>query len=142
MYIDDERPEETYTDFDDLRYQWRQFVNEELQSFKIIRSDLYGTGCVCDLQTMIETNDTSPETVMTLMPRVRDCASECIYQKYVELIGSFLGHFHNMSGAPMTMVDLGEEEQFFYNIFEKVARQKAVWNTWDLWRIPGIKNTK
>ena len=146
MYIDDEyfeeNPIEEFTDFDDLLYQWKQFVNEELQSFKIIKSDLYGSGCVCDLQTMFEEGDTSPETVMSLMPRVKDCASECIYGKYTELIGYFLGKFTNMGGSPMTVVDLGDEEQFFYNDFEKVAKQKAVWNTWDLWRVNGIKNTK
>jgi hypothetical protein len=146
MYSDEEHiegePEELFTDFDNLRYQWRQFVNAELTAFKIIKSDLYGTGCVCDLQTMFETNDLSPENVMSLMPRVSDCASECIYQKYVELSNKFLGQFHNMQGAPMTIVDLGDEEQFFYGDFEKVAKQKVVWNTWDLFRTTNVQNTK
>lgn len=140
MYTDD--PEMEYTNFDDLRYQWKHYLNEELQSFKIIKSDMYGTGCVCDLQTMFENNNISPEFVMSLMPRVSDCASECMYGKYVEYINAFLSRFHNMQGSPMTIVDLGDEEQFFYNTFEAVARQKAIWNTWDLWRIGGIKNTK
>lgn len=140
MYTDD--PEMEYTNFDDLRYQWKHYLNEELQSFKIIKSDMYGTGCVCDLQTMFENNNISPEFVMSLMPRVSDCASECMYGKYVEYINAFLSRFHNMQGSPMTIVDLGDEEQFFYNTFEAVARQKAIWNTWDLWRIEGIKNTK
>jgi hypothetical protein len=142
MYPDDEYPEAEYTNFDDLRYQWKQFLNEELQSFKIIRSDLYGTGCVCDLQTIIETGDTSPEMIMKLVPRVSDCASECIYGKYVEYINAFLSRFTNMQGAPMTVVDLGDEEQFFYNTFEAVAKNKAIFNTWDLWRTTGVVNTK
>jgi hypothetical protein len=140
MYNDE--PEMEYTNYDDLRYQWKQYLNEEFQSFKIIRSDMYGTGCVCDLQTMIETGDTSPEMVMRLMPRVSDCASECMYGKYVEYINAFLSQFHNMQGAPMSVVDLGEEEQLFYNVFENVAKQKAIWNSWDLWRTENVINTK
>jgi len=73
---------------------------------------------------------------------VSDCASECLYSKYTELIGNFLGRFVNSRGSPMTIADLGVEEQLFYNDFEKVAKQKIVWNTWDLWQISGIKNTK
>jgi hypothetical protein len=140
MYTDE--PEMEYTNFDDLRYQWKQYLNEELQAFKIIKSDMYGTGCVCDLQSMFEANDTSPEFIMSLMPRVSDCASECIYGKYVEYINAFLSQFHNMTGAPMSIVDLGEEEQFFYNTFENVAKQKAIWNTWDLFRTENVINTK
>jgi len=146
MYIDDEHfegdPMAGYTDFDDLLYQWRQYVNEELQEFKVIKSDLFGTGCVCDLKTMFENNNIEPNFVMELMPRVKDCASECLYLKYTELIGNFLGRFTNMNGAPMTIVDLGEEEIYFYNDFEKVAKRKMVWNTWDLWRTEGVINTK
>lgn len=146
MYIDDEYFEENpikeFTDFDDLLYQWRQYVNSELTSFKVIKSDLFGTGCVCDLKTMFEANDTSPEFVMKLMPRVSDCASECLYLKYTELIGNFLGKYVNDSGSPMTIADLGTEEQFFYNDFEKVAKQKIVWNTWDLFRTENVINTK
>ena len=146
MYISEEYFEENpineFTDFDDLLYQWRQYVNTELTEFKVIKSDLYGTGCVCDLKTMFESNDTSPEFVMKLMPRVSDCASECLYMKYTELIGNFLGKFVNASGSPMTITDLGQNEQFFYNDFEKVAKQKIIFNTWDLWRIDGLTNTK
>ena len=137
-----EEPEMEYADFDDLLYQWKQFLNEELQSFKIISSDYYGTGCVCDLKTMFSENDTSPEMVMKLMPRISDCASECMYGKYTEYANKFLSQFHNLSGAPMSIVDLGDEEQFFYNYFEGVAKQKADWNTYDLWRTTGNINTK
>ena len=137
-----EEPEMEYTDFDDLLYQWKQFLNEELQSFKIITSDYYGTGCVCDLKTMFSENDTSPEMVMKLMPRISDCASECMYEKYTGYVNKFLSQFHNLSGAPMSIVDLGEEEQFFFNYFEGVAKQKAIWNTYDLWRTEGNINTK
>jgi hypothetical protein len=146
MYITDEHfegdPLATFADIDDLLYQWKQFVNEELQEFKIIKSDLFGTGCVCDLKTMFENNNTEPEFAMELMPRVKDCASECLYIEYTTLIGNFLGQFTNMNGAPMTIVDLGNDEIYFYNAFEKVARTKAIWNIWDLWRIPENKNTK
>jgi len=48
----------------------------------------------------------------------------------------------NASGSPMTITDLGQNEQFFYNDFEKVAKQKIIFNTWDLWRIDGLTNTK
>jgi len=146
MYVTDEHfegePDAVYTDIDDLRYQWRQFLNEELQSFKIIRSDLYGTGCTCDLQAIFENNNTSPEFVMSLDPRVSDCASECVYGKYIEYINKFLIQFTNMTGAPMSVVDLGDEEQMFYKDFEKVARQKTIWNTWDLFRTDNRMNTK
>jgi len=146
MYIDDEHfeeePEEQFADFDDLLYQWRQYVNAELTEFNVIKSELFGTGCVCDLKTMFVNNNVEPEFALELMPRVKDCASECLYLEYTKLIGNFLGKFVNMNGAPMTIVDLGNEEIFFYDSFEKVAKKKAVWNLWDLFRTEGVINTK
>ncbi|HPE06119.1 MAG TPA: hypothetical protein PLW50_00160 [Smithellaceae bacterium] len=135
-------PAEQFSDFDDLLYQWRQFVNENLNEFNVISSDLFGTGCVCDLKQMVLNNNFSPEYVMSLMPRVSDCASECLYMEYGKLIHVFLERYVNTYGSPMTIVDLGNEEITFYNEFEKVARQRMVWNTWDLYRIDGLKNTK
>lgn len=139
MYPDeyaDEIPNETYTNFDDLLYQWKQYVNSELTEFKVIKSELFGTGCVCDLKTMFESNNVEPEFIMSLMPRVKDCASECLYLEYSKLISNFLSKYLNQYGTPMTIADLGNEEVYFYNDFEKVARKKMIWNTWDLWR-PG-----
>jgi hypothetical protein len=138
----DEQPDEKFTDFDDLLYQWKQYVNSELTEFKVIRSDMFGTGCVCDLKTIFETNNVEPEFVMSLMPRVTDCASECLYSEYSKLISNFLSRYLNQYGNPMTIADLGQEEVFFYNDFEKVARKKMIWNTWDLWRTDGVINTK
>ena len=95
----EEYPPAEFTDFDDLRYQWRQFVNDELQAFKLINSSYYGTGCVCDLQKVFETGDTSPEFIMKLDNRITDCVSECIYSQYIGTINKFLLQFTNMSGV-------------------------------------------
>ena len=149
MYEDaeyyEDLPNDNYTDMDDLTYQWKQYVNSELTSFKVIKEDMFGTGCVCDLKTMFMDNNTTPEYVMNLMPRVKDCASECLYMEYSKLIGNFLSKYMNSRGSIMTVSDLGDEEQFFYNVFEKVAREKIEWNVWDLWRpsnpYPRIKDT-
>lgn len=149
MYEDEEYyeevPNDNYTDMDDLAYQWKQYVNHELQLFKIIKEDMFGTGCVCDLKTMFLENNLTPEFAMELMPRVKDCASECLYMEYSKLIGNFLSKFMNSSGQIMTIADLGEEEIFFYNVFEKVAKDRIEWNTWDLFRpsntLPRIKDT-
>ncbi len=140
-YID-EVPDESFTGFDDLLYQWRQYVNAELTGFNVIKSDLFGTGCVCDLKTMMMNNNFTPEYVMELMPRVQDCVSECLYLEYSKLIGNFLSKYLNQNGSPMTIADLGNEEVYFYNDFEVVAKKKMVWNTWDLYRTDNVINTK
>ena len=149
MYEDEEYyedpPADNYLDMDDLMFQWKQYVNHELQSFKVIREDMFGTGCVCDLKTMFTEKNFEPEFVMNLMPRVKDCASECLYLEYSKLLGAFLSKFMNSNGGIMTIADVGNEEQFFYNTFEKVAKDRIEWNTWDLWRshsaLPRIKDT-
>jgi hypothetical protein len=123
-----------FTDIDDLLDQWKQFVHSELNAFKIIKSDMFGKGCTCDLQKMIESNNFEPDYVMTLIPRVKDCYTECLYTEYNRLLSVFLSQFVNMRGDHMTTVDLGEDEPFFYQVFLNIAEQRAVWNTWDLWR--------
>jgi len=124
----------SFSDMDDLLDQWRQFVAEELQTFNIISSDLYGTGCVCDLKKIFQDNNTSPEYLASLMPRVQDCATRCIYDKYNQILSQFLRPFVNLQGEPMSITDLGEDEPAFYKTFLEVANQRAVWNTWDLFR--------
>jgi hypothetical protein len=127
-------PDGSFSDMDDLLDQWRQFVASELQSFNIIKSDLFGTGCVCDLKKIFQENNTSPDYLVSLMPRVQDCATQCIYDQYNQTLSSFLRPYVNLHGEPMTITDLGEDEPGFYKAFLDVANQRAVWNTWDLFR--------
>ncbi len=124
----------SFSDMDDLLDQWRQFVASELQSFYIVKSDLFGTGCVCDLKKIFQENNTSPEYLVSLMPRVQDCATQCIYDQYNQTMSQFLRSFVNLQGEPMSINDLGEDEPEFYKTFLDVANQRAVWNTWDLFR--------
>jgi hypothetical protein len=131
-----------FTDIDDLLDQWKQYVYSELNAFKIIKSDMFGKGCTCDLQKMIEENNFQPDFVMTLIPRVADCYTECLNIEYNQLLASFLSPFINMRGDPMNVVDLGEDEPFFYQTFLNVAKERAVWNTWDLFRSGKNYNTK
>jgi hypothetical protein len=146
FYLTDvgDEPEDTngFTDFDDLLDQWKQFVKNELQSFKVIKSDMYGKGCVCDLQKIFESGDYTPDNIMNLMPSVKDCYTGCVNSEYNSLLTSFLNGYINMSGNPMTIVDLGEEEPYFYQAFLNVANKRAVWNIWDLWRSGKNYNTK
>lgn len=133
--MDDDPLEATgFTDIDDLMDQWKQYLYSEMQSMKVIKSDMYGKGCVCDLQKMFEENNLSPDYVMTLVPRVQDCYTQCLTAEYNRLLTNFLAPFVNMRGDPMNSVDLGEDESFFYQEFLNVAQNKTVWNTWDLWR--------
>jgi hypothetical protein len=132
-YDNAEGTEEEFTDIDDLIEQWDQFLHREMQPFKVIRSDLFGTGCVCDLKTMFLQNDFSPEYVMSLIPRVKDCYSNCLSMEYNKYLTMFLSSFLNMSGAPMNISDLGQDEVFFYNKFVEVVESKAIFNSWDLW---------
>jgi hypothetical protein len=131
-----------FTDIDDLMDQWKQFVYSELNAFKIIKSDMFGKGCTCDLQKMIEENNFEPDYVMTLIPRVKDCYTECLYIEYNQLLTNFLIPFVNMRGDRMTITDLGEDEPFFYQMFLKIAKDRAVWNVWDLFRTNKNYNTK
>jgi hypothetical protein len=126
-------PEGEFADIDDLLEQWGLYLNSEMQSFKVIRSDLYGSGCVCDLKTMFLENDFSPERVMRLNPRVHDCYTNCLNAEYNKYLGMFLSAYTNMSGAPMCASDLGDDEQFFYQKFVEVASSKTIFNSWDLW---------
>ena len=71
---------------------------------------------------------------MSLMPRVQDCATQCIYDQYNQTMSQFLRSFVNLQGEPMSINDLGEDEPEFYKTFLDVANQRAVWNTWDLFR--------
>ena len=131
-----------FTDFDDLLEQWKQYVQTELQGFKVIHSDLYGKGCACDLQKIFESGEFTPEGIMELMPNVKDCYVNCVNTEYNGLLSAFLTGFVNMSGNPMTIVDLGDDEQYFYQDFLNVANKRAVWNVWDLWRSGKNYNTK
>jgi hypothetical protein len=140
--IDDEGDAAGFTDIDDLLEQWKQYVYTELDAFKIITSEMYGKGCVCDLQKMFEENNFSPDYVMTLMPRVKDCYTACVNGEYNQLLQKFLQPFSNMQGNPMTSVDLGEDEPAFYQTFFNVAQQRAVFNTWDLWKTSKNVGTK
>ena len=123
-----------FTDMDDLLDQWKQFVYSEMQTMKIIKSDMFGKGCVCDLETMFKENNFSPDFVMTLIPRVKDCYTECLTSEYNRLLTNFLISFVNMRGDPMNSTDLGEDEPFFYQEFINVAQNRTVFNTWDLFR--------
>lgn len=134
--------QEGFTDFDDLIEQWKNYVQSDLQGFKVIKSDLYGKGCACDLQKIFESGDFTPENIMNLMPNVKECYIGCVNAEYNNLLTSFLSAFVNMSGNPMTIVDLGEDEKYFYQTFLNIANKRVVWNTWDLWRSGKNYNTK
>ena len=145
--VDNDQPaaeevQEGFTDFDDLIDQWTSYVQSELQAFKVVKSDLYGKGCACDLQKIFESGDFTPDNIMNLMPNVKDCYTSCVNSQYNNLLTAFLSSFVNMSGHPMTIVDLGEDEPVFYQTFLNVANKRVVWNTWDLWRSGKNYNTK
>jgi hypothetical protein len=125
--------EEEFADIDDLISQWGEFLHRELQPFKVIRSELFGTGCVCDLKTMFTESNFSPEYIMSLIPRVKDCYTECLSMEYNKYLNMFLLSYANINGAPMTIADLGQDEVLFYNTFIKIVENKVIWNTWDLW---------
>ena len=131
--LDEDEPVASFADMDDLLDQWRQYVNHELQSFKIIKSDLFGSGCVCDLKTIFEEGNTSPDYIMELIPRVKDCYTQCANLEYNRVLEMFLQAFVNIRGERMTVIDLGEDEPTFYRVFIEVANKRAVFNTWDLW---------
>lgn len=122
-----------FTDMDDLIDQWKQYLHAEMQEMKVIKSDMFGKGCVCDLKKIFLSNDTSPEYISSLIPRVNDCHTECLNMEYNRLMSNFLTPFINIRGDPMTATDLGEDEPYFYEEFLNVAKSKTVWNTWDLW---------
>ena len=42
----------------------------------------------------------------------------------------------------MTIADLGEDEQYFYQAFLNVANKRAIWNVWDLWKSGNNYGTK
>jgi hypothetical protein len=130
--ISDETSED-FADIDDLLFQWNQFLHRELQPFKVVRSDLFGTGCVCDLKTMFIEQNFSPDYVLTLLPRVKDCYTQCLSMEYNKHLNIFLSSYLNISGAPMTLADLGSDEPYFYQTFLDVVKDKVVWNVWDLW---------
>jgi hypothetical protein len=121
--------EEEFADIDDLLYGWEQFLYRELQSFKVIRSDLFGTGCVCDLKTIFLENNFTPDYVMELIPRVKDCYTDCLSMEY----NKYMTMFTNLNGAPMSVSDLAQDEIYFYNKFVEIVEKKVVFNTWDLW---------
>ena len=136
MYTEGEYFEggEQFSDFDELAERWKQYLNVNLHTFNMITSNHFGTGCVCDLKTIFLNKNFDPEYAMSLMPRVSDCATECMYGEYVLHLEKFLMKYTNLYGAQMSISDLGGEEQYFYNIFEQVAKDFAVFNLWDLWR--------
>jgi hypothetical protein len=124
---------EPFADLDDLLVQWGEFLHRELQPFKVVRSDMFGTGCVCDLKTIFLENNFSPDFVMTLIPRVKDCTTECLMAEYSKYMNMFLSAYVNLSGSPMTVADLGQDEAYFYEKFLEIAQEKTVYNVWDLW---------
>jgi hypothetical protein len=128
-----DEPDAEFADVDDLLEQWGLYLNSEMQVFKVIRSDLYGSGCVCDLKTMFLENNFTPDFVMNLNPRVRDCYTNCLNAEYNKYLSMFLSAYTNMSGVPMSVSDLGDDEQFFYKKFVEVAHDKTIFNSWDLW---------
>jgi hypothetical protein len=144
-YSDEETEQQApdgFTDFDDLLEQWKHYIQTELQGFKVIKSDMYGKGCACDLQKIFESGDYTPDSIMTLMPNVKECYISCVNNEYNSLLTTFLSSFVNMTGHPMTVVDLGDDEQYFYQAFLNTANKRAVWNVWDLWRSGKNYNTK
>ena len=135
-YYGDVNPEDTgeeFADFDQLLELWNQFLHRELQPFKVIRSDLYGTGCVCDLKTMFIEQNFSPDFVMTLVPRVKDCYTACLTGEYNKYLNMFLSGYTNIGGSPMTSADLGADEPYFYQTFLNCVKDKTIFNSWDLW---------
>ena len=124
---------EDFADIDQLLDMWSQFLHRELQPFKVIRSDMFGTGCVCDLKTIFTEQNFSPDFVMTLVPRVKDCYTQCLYSEYTKNLQIFLTAYVNISGEPMTMSDLGSDEPYFYQTFLDIVKDKVVFNSWDLW---------
>jgi hypothetical protein len=124
---------EDFADIDQLLEMWGQFLHRELQPFKVIRSDMFGSGCVCDLKTMFTEQNFSPDFVMTLVPRVKDCYTQCLVTEYNKNLNIFLSAYVNISGAPMTVADLGSDEPYFYQMFLDIVKDKVIFNSWDLW---------
>ena len=131
-----------FTDIDNLLDQWREYVASELEPFKVVQSDMYGKGCVCDLQKIFEQQNFTPDYVMSLIPRVKDCYTGCINSAYNSLLQKFLQPFVNLRGDPMTINDLGEDEPSFFEQFLYVANQRVIFNSWDLFRSGKNYNTK
>ena len=129
--INPEDEGESFEDFDQLLSKWNQFLHRELQAFKVIPRNLYGQGCACDLKTMFLEQNFSPDFVMTLIPRVNDCNTQCLTGEYNKYMNMFLSSYTNLQGEPMTTTDLGSDETFFYQTFLDVVRDKAIYNLWD-----------
>jgi hypothetical protein len=131
--IDPADQSEEFTDFDQLLDLWNQYLHREMQSFKVFRSDMYGSACVCDLKTIFLEQNFTPEYIMTLIPRTRDCYTSCLSGEYNKYMSIFLSAYTNISGEPMTISDLGSDEPHFFQMFLNVVKDKAIFNAWDLW---------
>jgi len=128
---DMELAEEEFTDFDDLLSQWKSYLMENLNSFKVVPPSMYGSGCVCDLKKIFTEGNFSRDYLLSLIPRVNDCYTSCITTEYSKYMTQFLSSFVNLAGSPMSVSDLGEEEIFFYQAFIDIAKERAILNTWD-----------
>lgn len=130
-YVTEDNDFNGYTTVDNLLPEWSEYVRENIRKIKIVTPDLYNTGKVCQLKSIMIGGI---DQCFDVIPALRDRYREIVYSEYTRLLSNFLSNFVNQSNTRMQVADLGNEEELFYKIFESIASEHIELNVWDLWR--------